>query len=90
MTKQFCAAIIATFMSVSLAHAENDCEKQAADKKLSGAAKMSFLAKCERNAGASAAEGAEKECEKQAIDKKLSGAAKASFVKKCAKDGATK
>ena len=48
---------------------------QATDKKLAGAAKTSFLTKCERTA-----------CEGQAADKKLAGAAKTSFVKKCVKD----
>ena len=44
---------------------------QSMDKKLAGAAKTSFITKCERTA-----------CESQAADKKLNGAAKTSFVKK--------
>ena len=48
---------------------------QSMDKKLAGAAKTSFLTKCERTT-----------CESQAADKKLNGAAKTSFVKKCVKD----
>jgi hypothetical protein len=58
----------------ALAYAD-DCMTQATDKKLAGAAKTSFMTKCERTA-----------CESQAADKKLAGAAKASFVKKCTKD----
>lgn len=54
------------------------CNIQASDKKLAGAAKTSFLTKCEKDATAS--------CDKQAADKKLAGAAKASFTKKCVTD----
>lgn len=53
------------------------CSASAEQKKLSGAAKTSFLKKCETGANAA--------CEAQAIDKKLSGAAKTSFVTKCVK-----
>lgn len=59
----------------TLAFAQDACMTQAMDKKLAGAAKTSFLKKCERTA-----------CESQAMDKKLHGAAMASFVKKCATD----
>ena len=59
----------------TLAFADDACMTQAGDKKLAGAAKTSFLTKCERTA-----------CEGQAADKKLAGAAKTSFVTKCVKD----
>jgi hypothetical protein len=59
----------------TLAFADDACVTQATDKKLAGAAKTSFMTKCERTA-----------CEGQAADKKLAGAAKASFVKKCTTD----
>ena len=58
------------------------CEAQAAEKKLSGAAKTSFVKKCETDAGA----GASASCEAKAAEKKLAGAAKTSFVKKCETD----
>ncbi len=58
------------------------CEAKAAEKKLAGAAKTSFMKKCEADAGPSA-------CEKQAGEKKLAGAAKTSFVKKCDADAAS-
>ena len=58
------------------------CEAQATEKKLAGAAKTSFVKKCEKDA----TEAASKSCETQAADKKLAGAAKTSFVKKCVKD----
>ncbi len=58
----------------ALAYADG-CSTQAMDKKLNGAAKTSFMTKCERTT-----------CESQAKDKKLHGAAMTSFVKKCTKD----
>lgn len=60
------------------------CEAQAAEKKLAGAAKTSFVTKCEKDAAADST----KMCETQAADKKLAGAAKTSFVTKCVKDAA--
>ena len=63
------------------------CEAQAAERKLAGAAKTSFLTKCERDAAAAApAAGPQAVCEKTAAEKKLAGAAKNSFVTKCVKD----
>lgn len=62
-----------------LAHAQSpSCSLQAGDKKLAGAAKTSFMTKCQKDAGAA--------CDKQAADKKLAGAAKTSFTKKCVSD----
>ena len=54
------------------------CTEDATAKKLAGAAKTSFMTKCETDAKAS--------CEKQAAEKKVYGAAKASFEKKCITD----
>ena len=54
------------------------CSAQSAEKKLAGAAKTSFMKKCETDATAA--------CDKQAADKKLAGAAKTSFTKKCVSD----
>ncbi len=58
--------------------AASSCSVTATDKKLAGAAKNSFLKKCEREATAT--------CETAATDRKLAGAAKNSFLKKCIKD----
>jgi hypothetical protein len=58
------------------------CEAQANDKKLSGAARTSFVTKCEKDAQAAA----QKTCDAQAAERKLSGAAKTSFTKKCVND----
>lgn len=62
------------------------CEVQATEKKLAGAAKTSFLKKCERDAAAAQPDAAKEACEKTATDKKLAGAARNSFVTKCVKD----
>ena len=77
MTKTFALAALALCIAgaPTLAFAEDACVTQATDKKLAGAAKTSFMTKCERTA-----------CEGQAADKKLAGAAKTSFVKKCVSD----
>ena len=66
------------------AHA--DCEAKAGEKKLAGAAKTSFLKKCEKDSGAAPAAAASPACEKSAADKKLAGAAKTSHMKKCMAD----
>jgi hypothetical protein len=62
-----------------------DCDAKAAEKKLAGAAKTSFVKKCEKD---SAAASAGAMCEKSAADKKLAGAAKTSHIKKCTADAA--
>jgi hypothetical protein len=72
-------ALALTFAATT-AQAQMSCTKEADSKKLAGAAKTSFLKKCESDAQAS--------CDKQAADKKLSGAAKTSFTTKCVKDAA--
>lgn len=74
--------IVVTLASASPAFAAG-CSASAIDKNgkpLSGAAKGSFMAKCEKDAKAG--------CEKSAADKKLAGAAKTSYFNKCVKDGA--
>ena len=68
--------------------ANADCEAKATDKKLAGAAKTSFVKKCEKDAGNAAA--ASPACEKSAADKKLAGAAKTSHIKKCMADAGAK
>ena len=64
--------------------AGGSCTAMAAEKKLAGAAKNSFVKKCERET--LAANPATAGCEAKAGEKKLAGAAKNSFVKKCVKD----
>lgn len=80
MTKTFLAALTAAAIlaAPTFALADSSCTAQAADKKLAGAAKTSFMTKCTKDAQA--------DCDKQAADKKLAGAAKTSFTKKCVND----
>jgi hypothetical protein len=82
MRKMMIAAVAALF-AANMAYAADTCEAQAAAKKLAGAAKTSFMKKCE---GDTAASGAAAACEAQAKEKKLAGAASSSFVKKCEAD----
>ncbi len=82
------AAVLALSIPFQASAANADCEKKAVDKNgkaLAGAAKTSFMKKCE---GAGAAGGSS--CEAKAVDKNgkaLAGAAKTSFLKKCEADG---
>jgi hypothetical protein len=76
MIKTFALGLaLAIVGAPTLAFADDACMTQAMDKKLAGAAKTSFMTKCERTS-----------CEGQAKDKSLHGAAMTSFVKKCTKD----
>lgn len=73
------AALALMTVFAAQAYAQDaSCQAAAAEKKLSGAAKTSFLKKCERDAASA--------CDVTAADKKLSGAAKTSFTKKCVRD----
>ncbi len=75
-----------SFGAVHAADAEAACSDKAAEKKLAGAAKTSFVKKCLADAGAPPAAGASPACEKSAADKKLAGAAKTAHIKKCTAD----
>ncbi|PXW99257.1 hypothetical protein C7444_10186 [Sphaerotilus hippei] len=68
--------------------ADATCAEKAAEKKLAGAAKNSFVKKCEKDSGAAAVPPAQAACDMKAAEKKLAGAAKNSFVKKCVADAA--
>jgi hypothetical protein len=73
-----CSFAVAALMPLA-SYAEGvTCNAAAAEKKLAGAAKTSFLKKCERDAAAT--------CDTAAAEKKLAGAAKNSFNKKCKRD----
>ena len=83
--KRFLLGAVIAALASNVAWAANPaCEAQAAQKKLAGAAKASFIKKCDSDAQAAAMQA----CDTQAADKKLAGAAKTSFVKKCVKDAA--
>lgn len=82
MRKIMLATFAALFVA-NVAYAQESCEATAATKKLAGAAKNSFMKKCEADAKVAAAKAT---CEATAKDKKLAGAARNSFVKKCVSD----
>ena len=73
---RFLLALVFSALVVNAASAT--CLSDAADKKLAGAAKTSFLTKCERDSKTA--------CDTSATDKKLAGAARTSFTKKCVSD----
>lgn len=77
MHKTILAAALSVFALSALA-ADPSCTDRADEKKLAGAARTSFLKKCETDAKTS--------CQVQAKDRKLSGAAQTSFVRKCTRD----
>lgn len=82
-------AIAALSLFATSSYAAGDCEAKAVDKNgkaLAGAAKTSFIKKCEKDSAAPAAAATSPACEKGAADKKLAGAAKTSFMKKCVAD----
>jgi hypothetical protein len=64
-------AILASFVVITAALADDTCKVQADSKSLHGAALASFAKKC---------------CNDQAAAQKLHGAAKTSFTKKCVSD----
>lgn len=91
MNKLITVIALALASMSSTAYAANAaCEAKAGEKKLAGAAKNSFMKKCEREAGGGGGGGgdAQAACDAKAAEKKLAGAAKNSFVKKCVKDAA--
>jgi uncharacterized FlgJ-related protein len=82
--RKLIAIAFSSLLLNTMAYADPRCQAQATEKKLSGAAKNSFVKKCQKDAAAAA----KAACEAQAGEKKLAGAAKNSFVKKCEKDAA--
>ncbi len=75
---RFMMVIALLAAGVTNAYADGTCTSQATSKKLAGAAKTSFLTKCQKDAATS--------CDASAASKKLAGAAKTSFTKKCVND----
>jgi hypothetical protein len=71
-------ALVSASAFVSVGYAQGTCTVQATSKKLAGAAKNSFMKKCESEASA--------KCEADSKAKKLAGAAKTSHMKKCVAD----
>jgi hypothetical protein len=82
MKRIFLAAVIATFAAGSAFAQDTSCETKAVGKDgkpLAGAAKTSFMKKCNHDACAAKAVGSD--------GKKLAGAAKTSFMMKCETGG---
>ena len=71
-------SLVAASAFVSLSYAQGSCTAQVTSKKLAGAAKGSFMKKCETEATAA--------CEADSAKRKLAGAAKTSHMKKCVTD----
>jgi hypothetical protein len=74
------AILLAAVFSLGMAGVAQaaSCTAQATEKKLAGAAKTSFMKKCESDAT--------KACEADSAKRKLAGAAKTSHMKKCVSD----
>ncbi len=82
--KKFIFTLVALLLTSQIAYAADvSCDARAAEKKLAGAAKNSFIKKCEKDAKINAAQA---DCDAKAAEKKLKGAAKNSFTKKCVTD----
>jgi len=80
--KKLISLLLVAFATTSV-YAADDCAARAAEKKLAGAAKNSFMKKCEADTQAPQENAA---CAATAKEKKLAGAAKNSFMKKCVAD----
>ncbi|MBC6958634.1 MAG: hypothetical protein DWB43_03735 [Lautropia sp.] len=81
MSRFVAAACLSLFVTAAFA-AGPTCTDRADEKKLHGAARTSFIKKCEKDAAPA--------CEAAAAEKKLRGAAKTSFVKKCMREAPAK
>ena len=77
MIKKLALILSLSFATAAMADGPT-CNAAVTEKKLAGAAKTSFLKKCQEDAKAT--------CEATSKEKKLAGAAKTSFEKKCVKD----
>lgn len=81
--KKLIALLALALTASSAVYAADDCAAKAAEKKLAGAAKNSFMKKCTADAAKPASDPV---CDAKAKEKKLAGAAKNSFLKKCVAD----
>ncbi len=82
MKRLILAVLCVPFGIVQVHAADAACEALAAEKKLAGTAKASFIKKCEADArGAGSID-----CAALADGRKLRGAARASYLKKCESD----
>jgi hypothetical protein len=81
---KYALIIAAALFTAQSTFAQTACETKATEKKIYGAAKDSFIKKCEKDSSADI----RKVCENDDISKKTSGAAKEAHIKKCMKDAA--
>ena len=82
--KKMVFTLVFLFLAGQTAYAADaSCDTKAAEKKLAGAAKNSFIKKCEKDTKVNTAQA---DCDAKAAEKKLKGAAKNSFTKKCVTD----
>ncbi|MBL8491500.1 MAG: hypothetical protein JNM82_12030 [Rhodocyclaceae bacterium] len=94
MKRLMTALVASLFASAVFAQAAGGtCEAQATEKKLAGAAKSSFMKKCEREAKAAEGKTAKtaqqekmKTCNKEAGEKKLKGKDRKAFMSDCLKN----
>ena len=77
MIKTLALILSLSFATAAMAEGPT-CAAGVPEKKVAGAAKASFMKKCETDAKAT--------CEAASKEKKLAGAAKGSFEKKCLND----
>ena len=80
--KKLLTCLFLGFTLTSISYATEECAAKAAEKKLAGAAKNSFMKKCI----ADSQPASNPACDAKAKEKKLAGAAKNSFLKKCNAD----
>lgn len=78
--KKLCTLALIAFAASAFAAdpVDSACMTAAKEKKLNGAARTSFVTKCEKDAAA--------KCELDSKEKKLAGAAKTSHMKKCTRE----
>ena len=84
MLKKLLTVLVSSVAALAVHAADATCEAKAAEKKLAGAAKTSFVKTC--NKDTMAANPAAAACDTKAAETKLAGAAKNSFVKPCVAD----
>lgn len=84
--KKLITLLVLSFAASTAVYAGDGCAEKAAEKKLAGAAKNSFMKKCTADANKTEGNPA---CDAKAKEKKLAGAAKNSFLKKCVADSQT-
>ena len=76
--KKIIVSLAAVLLMMSNSHGESSCKATSIEKKLSGAAKNSFMKKCEKDAQVM--------CASDEISQRTRGAAKKAHIIRCVKD----